>query len=109
MSGVEDIVNAPVPGLVRSSVHEQLTLLRAGFETMRKEGKLTDVVFIADDEVRYRAHRAYLAPLSEYLNDLFCGSFTESGPGSAEEPIEIELDYSGPCVEAILGMWHLPA
>jgi sacsin len=105
VSGVEDIVNAPVPGLVRSSVDAQLTLLRTGFQTMRMEGKLTDVVFISDDEARYGAHRAYLAPMSEYLNDLFCGSFTESGPGTADDPVEIEVDYSGPCVEAVLGGW----
>ncbi|KAJ7475161.1 hypothetical protein B0H11DRAFT_2034382 [Mycena galericulata] len=102
VSGVEDIVHAPVPGVVRSSVEAQLTLLRKGFQTMRMEGKLTDVVFISDDEARFGAHRAFLAPTSDYLNDLFCGSFTESGPGSADDPIEIEVDYPGPCVESIL-------
>ncbi|KAJ6602456.1 hypothetical protein DFH09DRAFT_968836 [Mycena vulgaris] len=107
VSGVEDIINAPVPGLVRSSVDAQLTLLRTGFQTMRMEGKLTDVVFISDDESRYGAHRAFLAPMSDYLNDLFCGSFTESGPGTADDPIEIEVDYSGPCVEATLDYIYL--
>ncbi|KAJ6617959.1 hypothetical protein B0H10DRAFT_1947944 [Mycena sp. CBHHK59/15] len=102
VSGVEDIVNAPVPGLVRSSVDAQLTLLRTGFQTMRFEGKLTDVVFISDDEGRYPAHRAFLAPMSDYLNDLFCGSFTEAGPGTADDPVEIEVDYPGPCVDATL-------
>ncbi|KAK7018615.1 BTB domain-containing protein [Favolaschia claudopus] len=102
VSGVEDIVKAPVPDLVRSSVDAQLARLRTGFQMMRKEGKLCDVVFIADDEARYVAHRAYLAPMSEYLNDLFCGTFTEAGPGTADEPIEIEVDYPGPCVEAAL-------
>jgi len=107
VSGVEDIVNAPVPGLVRSSVDAQLAQLRKGFQEMRMEGKLTDVVFISDDEARYGAHRAYLAPMSEYLNDLFCGSFTEAGPGTADEPIEIEVDYSGPCVEAVLDYLYM--
>ncbi|KAJ7736786.1 hypothetical protein DFH07DRAFT_842830 [Mycena maculata] len=102
VAGVEDIVNAPVPGVARSSVEAQLILLRKGFQTMRMEGKLTDVVFIADDEARYGAHRAFLAPMSDYLNDLFCGSFTESGPGTADDPVEIEVDYPGPCVECIL-------
>lgn len=103
VSGVEDIVHAPVPGVVRSSVDAQLTLLRTGFQRMRIEGKLTDVVFISDDETRYPAHRAFLAPMSEYLDDLFCGSFTESGPGTADEPIEIEVEYPGSCVECVLG------
>ncbi|KAJ6589057.1 hypothetical protein B0H19DRAFT_1367527 [Mycena capillaripes] len=107
VSGVEDIVNAPVPGLERSSVDTQLTLLRTGFQTMRMEGKLTDVVFISEDEARYGAHRAYLAPMSEYLNDLFCGSFAESGPGTADDPIEIDVDYSGPCVEAVLDYLYM--
>ncbi|KAJ7629420.1 hypothetical protein DFH06DRAFT_1338309 [Mycena polygramma] len=107
VSGVEDIINAPVPGLVRSTVDAQLMQLRTGFQAMRMEGKLTDVVFVADDEARYGAHRAYLAPMSEYLNDLFCGSFTEAGPGTADDPVEIEVDYSGPCVEAILDYLYL--
>ncbi|KAJ7673472.1 hypothetical protein B0H17DRAFT_1083119 [Mycena rosella] len=107
VAGVEDIVNAPVPGLVRSSVDAQLTLLRTGFQTMRVEGKLTDVVFISDDEARYGAHRAFLAPMSEYLNDLFCGSFTESGPGTADDPVEIEVDYPGACVEATMDYIYL--
>ncbi|KAJ7119509.1 hypothetical protein C8R44DRAFT_176382 [Mycena epipterygia] len=107
VSGVEDIVNAPVPGLVRSSVDAQLTLLRTGFQTMRVEGKLTDVVFIADDDTRHGAHRAFLAPTSDYLNDLFCGAFTESGPGTADDPVEVEVDYSGPCVEATLDYIYL--
>ncbi|KAJ7186780.1 hypothetical protein C8R46DRAFT_279690 [Mycena filopes] len=107
VAGVEDIVHAPVPGLERATVETQLSLLRAGFQTMRLEGKLTDVVFVADDETRYGAHRAYLAPQSEYLNDLFCGSFTEAGPGTAEDPVEIEVDYSGVCVEAVLDYLYL--
>ncbi|KAJ7262754.1 hypothetical protein B0H12DRAFT_1104316 [Mycena haematopus] len=107
VSGVEDIVNAPVPGIVLSSVEAQLSLLRTGFQAMRLEGKLVDVVFISDDEMRYAAHRAYLAPMSEYLQDLFTGSFAESGPGTADEPIEIEVDYSGPCVEAVLDYLYL--
>ncbi|KAF7361321.1 BTB domain-containing protein [Mycena sanguinolenta] len=107
VSGVEDIVNAPVPGVELSSVETQLSVLRKGFQAMRLEGKLIDVVFISDDETRYPAHRAYLAPMSEYLQDLFTGSFTEAGPGTADEPIEIEVDYPGPCVEAILDYLYL--
>ncbi|KAJ7131720.1 hypothetical protein C8R43DRAFT_1133662 [Mycena crocata] len=107
VSGVEDIVNAPVPGLERTSVDAQLTMLRTGFQTMRMEGKLTDVVFVADDESRHGAHRAFLAPMSDYLNDLFCGSFTEAGAGTADDPVEIDVDYPGPCVEAILDYIYL--
>jgi sacsin len=104
VAGVEDIVNPTVPtGLVRSSVDTQLTTLRTGLQTMRFEGKLTDVVFISDDDTRYPAHRSFLAPMSEYLNDLFCGSFTEAGPGTADDPVEIEVDYPGACVDAALG------
>ncbi|KAJ7641407.1 hypothetical protein FB45DRAFT_900138 [Roridomyces roridus] len=107
VAGVENIKHAPVPGVERSTTESQLTLLRQGFQTMRAEAKLTDVVFVADDDMRYPAHRAFLAPMSEYLNDLFCGSFTESGPGTAEEPIEIELDYPGSCVDCILDFMYI--
>ncbi|KAJ7280333.1 hypothetical protein C8J57DRAFT_1175059 [Mycena rebaudengoi] len=108
VAGVEDIVNPTVPtGLVRSSVDTQLTTLRTGLQTMRFEGKLTDVVFISDDDTRYPAHRSFLAPMSEYLNDLFCGSFTEAGPGTADDPVEIEVDYPGACVDAALDYMYI--
>ncbi|KAF7297128.1 BTB domain-containing protein [Mycena indigotica] len=106
VAGVEDIIQAPVPGLERSSIDTQLGILRRGFQMMREEGKLTDVVFVCDDETRKPAHRAWLAPMSEYLNDLFCGSFTEAGPGTADDPIVVEVDYSGPCVETVLDFMY---
>ncbi|KAJ7058193.1 hypothetical protein C8F01DRAFT_1149905 [Mycena amicta] len=106
VAGVEDIVHAPVPGLELSSVDTQLSILRTGFQTMRDRRQLTDVVFLCDDETRQSAHRAFLAPMSEYLNDLFCGSFTEAGPGTTEDPIVVEVDYPGPCVEAVLDFMY---
>ncbi|KAF7320872.1 BTB domain-containing protein [Mycena chlorophos] len=102
VTGVEDIVQIPIPKVEQSSVETQLAMLRTGFESMRAEGKLTDVVFVCDDESRQLAHRAFVAPMSEYLSDLFLGSFTEAGPGTAEEPVEVEVDYPGQCVAAVL-------
>lgn len=103
VSGVEEIVNPPLPKTTVSTVETQLAALRSGFNAMRHEGRLTDVVFISDDEEHFAAHRSFLAPVSEYFLDLFCGDFNEAGPASAHDPIEIEIDYSGPCVKAILG------
>ncbi|CAK5278239.1 unnamed protein product [Mycena citricolor] len=113
VAGVDDIVNAPVPATERSSVETQLQMLRDGFQSMRVQGLLTDVVFVseptstdAEDGTRFPAHRAFLAPMSEYLNDLFCGSFTESGPGTADDPIEVDLEYSALTVEAVLDFMY---
>lgn len=103
VSGVEEILKPVVPTPTISSAQAKLDSLYSGFNLMRVEGKLTDVVFITEDEQRFPAHRAVLAPMSEYLQDLFCGEFTESGPASSSEPIEIDVEYTGPCFQAVLG------
>ena len=106
VAGVESIVNPAVPeGTLVVTAQAKLSALHDGFNSMRVEGKLTDVVFVTSDEPeqRFLAHRTILVPMSEYLRDLFCGDFAESGPASTEEPIEVELEYSGKCVGCILG------
>lgn len=103
VAGVEEIVYPKAPEPKLSSVEAQHALLKAGFNEMRLGGILTDVVFVSEDEERFPAHRAFLAPMSEYLKDLFCGDFTEAGPATAAEPMEVGVDYSGACVKTILG------
>ncbi|KAK0187120.1 hypothetical protein F5146DRAFT_1063566 [Armillaria mellea] len=102
VSGVESINDPPRPEPVLSSVEAQFSKLREGFNAMRLEGKLTDVVFVTEDEQRFAAHRSFLSPMSEYLRDLFCGEFTEAGPASADEPIEVGVEYPGSCLKTLL-------
>jgi hypothetical protein len=105
VAGVEIIVNPEAPEAATSTAQQKLTELYDGFNQMRVEGKLIDVVYIAEDGQRFPAHRAVLATLSEYLRDLFCGDFAESATdASTAEPIEMELPYSGRCIGAILGV-----
>ncbi|KAG7442137.1 uncharacterized protein BT62DRAFT_1010912 [Guyanagaster necrorhizus] len=102
VSGVESINDPPRPEPVLSSVETQFSKLREGFNTMRLEDKLTDVVFVTEDGQRFAAHRSFLSPMSEYLRDLFCGEFTEAGPASADEPIEVSVEYPGKCLKTVL-------
>lgn len=104
VSGVESINDPPRPEPVLSSVETQFSKLREGFNAMRLEEKLTDVVFVTEDDERFAAHRSFLSPMSEYLRDLFCGEFTEAGPASADEPIEVGVEYPGRCLKTLLGM-----
>ncbi|KAJ7578449.1 hypothetical protein C8J56DRAFT_967961 [Mycena floridula] len=103
VAGVEELVNPAVPdGGLAVTAQSKLSALYNGFNLLRIEGKLVDVVFIAEDDERFLAHRAILAPMSDYLNDLFCGDFTESRAASSDDPIEIEVEFPGKCVSIIL-------
>ncbi|KAK0447435.1 uncharacterized protein EV420DRAFT_1713851 [Desarmillaria tabescens] len=102
VSGVESISDPPRPEPVLSSVEAQFSKLREGFNVMRLEEKLTDVVFVTEDDQHFAAHRSFLSPMSEYLRDLFCGEFTEAGPASADEPIEVSVEYPGKCLKTVL-------
>lgn len=88
----------------------KLQLFRAGFQHLRVNRKLTDVVFIAGDPHDPDAeplvgHRSFLAVCSEYFHDRFCGGFQEAGPASPETPIRCNvLDHSTDCVRSVLGM-----
>ncbi|KAF8993066.1 hypothetical protein BDZ89DRAFT_1185754 [Hymenopellis radicata] len=74
VSGVEEIMNPPAPETEFTSVEAQYAPLSKGYAE--------------NNEERFPAHRSFLAPMSEYLKDLFCGDFTEAGPESSAEPIE---------------------
>lgn len=103
VSGVEEIMNPPAPETVFTSMEAQYVRLRKGYDEMRQAEQLTDVVFVTEDEERFPAHRSFLAPMSEYLKDLFCGDFTEAGPASSAEPIEVGVDYPAACVKIVMG------
>ncbi|KAF8970968.1 hypothetical protein BDZ97DRAFT_1410625 [Flammula alnicola] len=91
----------------------KLEAMRKGFDNLRKEKALTDVVFIAheatDDDLHPEdsqplvAHRAFLAALSEYFSDSFCGGFAESRVASPEDPVQLNVsDHSRQCVQLVL-------
>ena len=103
IAGVEDIIypTAPLTTGITS-----LNRLYSGFNKLRQEQQLTDVIFVCDEsETRLPAHRFLLAATSSYLNDLFCGEFREGeAAASAGQPIEVAMEHSGASVEAVLGM-----
>lgn len=107
VSGVEEIVNATCPTTLVSSPDVQLTSLRSCFNSMRQTQKLTDVVFIALNGDEFPAHRSLLVSTSEYFQDLFCGEFHESGPASAENPVEVPVMHSSSCLKSTLGEYLL--
>jgi hypothetical protein len=81
---------------------------------MRERQELTDVVFEADDDDEEDkvpippAHRAFLSACSEHFKHLFTGTFAESRPASANNPIKISVKgYSSQCVRLVLGEQYL--
>lgn len=103
VSGVEEILNPPCPETQVSSADMQLTSLRLAFDSMRQERTLTDVIFLALNGDEFPAHRSLLVSTSEYFRDLFCGSFREAGPASAENPVEVSVNHSSLCLKSTLG------
>lgn len=92
----------------------KLEAIRNGFDALRQQNSLTDLVFITGPADNYEsdfedlpplvAHRAFLAVVSEYFSDSFCGGYMESRAASPEDPIEFPVgDNSRLCVRSILG------
>ncbi|KIY62733.1 hypothetical protein CYLTODRAFT_458738 [Cylindrobasidium torrendii FP15055 ss-10] len=102
VAGVEEIKYPEAPKPALTPVETQYAKLKEEMNIMRESGVLTDVVLVCEDEVQYLAHRAFLATMSEYLKDLFCGDFTEAGPASAADPVRVNVDYSGECVGVVI-------
>ncbi|KAF8178073.1 hypothetical protein BJ912DRAFT_1033332 [Pholiota molesta] len=91
----------------------KLEAIRKGFDALRQQNSLTDLVFItgpadssesgSGDLPPLVAHRAFLAVVSEYFSDSFCGGFIESRAASPQDPIEFPVrENSRQCVQAIL-------
>ncbi|KAH9475499.1 Sacsin [Psilocybe cubensis] len=108
-AGAVDVFHPQYPSSqTPASSSSKLELLRAGFQKLREDSKLFDVVFVIGDlsdpsAERLVGHRSFLAVCSEYFNDRFCGGFKEAKAASSEEPILCDVsDYSADCVRAVL-------
>lgn len=88
------------------SVH--LKEIRTGFDELRKEKTLTDVVFIVDptEDVPHPeplfAHRSLLAVSSEHFKNLFCRR--DASPSC---PLTIKVSYSWQSLRSLLGEYYL--
>ena len=119
VSGVKTVINSQCPEPSEPTSDSMiLASLRIAFREMREKQALTDVIFEAegddeegghDDEVPIPpAHRVFLAACSEHFEDLFTGTFAESRPASANNPIKITVKgYSSQCVSLVLGKQYL--
>ncbi|KAF9476299.1 hypothetical protein BDN70DRAFT_863489 [Pholiota conissans] len=91
---------------IPSSDALKLGAIRNGFDALRREGILTDVIFIpngVNDSDNLAAHRAFLAVVSEYFNDMFTGGYKESRAATPQDPVEFPVpDCSALCIESIL-------
>ena len=102
-AGVQEIKHVAPDDLLCEDSHEtQLTRIRSSFNEMRKTDQLTDVTFIADDGTKLPAHRVFLAAQSGHFKTSFAtGGWRESMVLYGK--VEIRVDYSGECLEAVLG------
>ena len=102
-AGVKEISHVSVPThlLHEDSDETQLAHIRNGFNKMREAGQLTDVAFTAKDGTEFPAHRVFLAARSGYFETYFAVGWRES---KILEEIEIDVDYSRECLEAVLGL-----
>lgn len=104
LAGVERVNSPPCPSLPKSSADIQLLTLRSSFSNMRRHKLLTDVVLTTEDGANVAAHRVLLATASDYFKDMFCGSYVEARPASADDPVGVHVeDCSTPCLECALG------
>lgn len=92
-------------------IHEfkKLEEVWSGFNRLRQENALTDVAFtIKTNSENSRpepmfAHRAFLAAFSPYFKDLFCGNYKDSRDPGTGPRLEIKVENSRDCVQAVLG------
>ncbi|KAH9939666.1 uncharacterized protein BXZ73DRAFT_43603 [Epithele typhae] len=94
-AGAYEIRRVTAPALAPPTpADDALSLLRAGFDGLRTQRILTDVVFRAPDGEggEVWAHRALLASASEHFYDQFASGFTEGGPASAQDPIVVLVE-----------------
>lgn len=106
------------------SESSKLETIRQGFNDLRIQEALTDVVFIprgleegdnaeneepqSGDKEPLVAHRSFLAVFSEYFRDAFCGEFEESRTASSVDPVRMNVSgYSRECVQLVLGLCSL--
>lgn len=101
---------------ISESESAMLKSIRTGFNDLRQKGRWTDVVFITksnDIDPPLVAHRSFLAVLSNFFSDSFCGEFNEAQDASSSNPIQFharreeEDYYSASCVQLLLGTSYL--
>ena len=102
-AGVEEINHVSIPDdLLHEDSHEtQLTRIRNSFNSMREADHLTDVTFIAKDDTEFSAHRVFLAAQSRHFEACFAPGWRESRVLDGD--VEIPVDYSRECLQAVLG------
>lgn len=112
IAGVLEVYHPPyVSDNTANSESEKLQAIREGFDTLRTDNSLIDVMFIpANDEHEETqdpplvAHRVFLAVISEHFSSMFRGDFAESRLASTQDPLKLEVPYSRPCIRLILGI-----
>ena len=102
-AGVKEIDHVSIPDdLPCEFSHEtRLTRIRSSFNRMREADQLTDVIFIAEDGTEFAAHRVFLAAQSRHFETCFSLGWRESR--DLEGKVEINVDHSQGCLEAVLG------
>ena len=101
-AGVREINHVSTDDLPSKVSHEtQLEQIRTSFNQMREAGQLTDVTFIAEDGTEFAAHRVFLAAQSRHFKSCFALGWRESR--DLEGNVEINVDHSQGCLEALLG------
>ena len=89
----------------------KLQMIRDGYDKLRKQKALVDVVFVtaddpnkSDSSTQLVAHRSFLAVTSDYFFDSFSGGFREASNASSDQPVEHNVsNHSYQCVQSILG------
>jgi sacsin len=109
LAGVKEVQMRTAPDMPISSLEQQLNhlqLMRNAYDSMRREGKLTDVIFITDDGEEFPAHRVVLAGAGEHFRDLFLGQWGESNL-IVDRPISVP-ECPADCLRWILGEYLNP-
>jgi sacsin len=81
LAGVKEVQMRTAPDMPISSLEEQLDQLKStrnNYDSMRRERKLTDAIFITDDGEEFPVHRVVLAGAGEHFSDMFLGNWEES-------------------------------
>ncbi|TFK35891.1 hypothetical protein BDQ12DRAFT_267709 [Crucibulum laeve] len=110
VAGAQDVVKPKLPQPHQTSSEEiQLDTLRSQFDSMRKSGMLTDVVFVPyaiekpTKSDGLPAHRAFLSAFCEHFRNAFCGGYGEGiVQGEPGDPVLFKVWTSMQSVEHVL-------
>lgn len=89
--------------------NSRLLSICSGFQRLRENNVLTDVVFLTsgdDKDQNFQsimAHRNFLAVSSEYFWNLFAQGYQEAGQASEDNPVTVQSDRSRDSIQLVLG------